>query len=54
MTPQTKYSEADLEGTRLQEHFAEQIEDTSLPAAQVLTEQQDSHEAEDAAPLFVP
>lgn len=38
----------------LQEHFTEQIEDTSLPAAQVLTDQQKTREADKSAPLFVP
>lgn len=38
----------------MQEHFVEQVEDESLPAAQVLSDQQESHEADMTAPLFVP
>jgi len=38
----------------LQEHFVEQIEDMSLPAAQVLTDQQETRETDSNTPLFVP
>ncbi len=36
------------------DQFVPQVEDASLPANQVLQEQQNSRKPDDAAPLFVP
>jgi len=38
----------------LQEQFVRQVEDDSLPAREVLTEQRAEREPEDAPQLFVP
>ena len=45
-----------IEATEIspQEHFVEQVADESLPAAQVLTDQQENREADSHASLFVP
>lgn len=55
MNPQTKITEMENpEETRLEEPFVRQVEDHSLPAQQVLTDQQDGREGEQAPALFVP
>lgn len=50
-TPTTSTEQTEIS---LQEHFVEHIEDESLPAAQVLTDQQESREADGNTPLFIP
>ena len=42
------------EEPRLQEPFVRQVEDHSLPARQVLTDQQEGRETEQPPVLFVP
>ena len=56
MEPRTKVEEQEREPEkfRLQEQFVRQVEDDSLPAQEVLSEQQAGHEPADVAPLFVP
>jgi hypothetical protein len=55
MTPQSKeiQHESDQE-IHLQEEFVRQVEDHSLPAREVLTEQQEVRAPEEAPALFVP
>lgn len=45
---------ANADDIRGPEQFVRQVEDDSLPAAQVLIEQKKGLEAEHPAPLFVP
>ncbi|GEM_PF-4370728 len=52
MNTQTAYTESTE--SSLQEYFVEQVEDESLPAAQVLSDQQENREADSNASLFVP
>ncbi len=55
MTPQTITIEKESqEEPRLQEPFVRQVEDHSLPAQQVLTDQQEDRAPEQPPVLFVP
>jgi hypothetical protein len=55
MTPQSKSIEHEsAEDTYLQEEFVRQVEDHSLPAREVLTEQQEGRTPDEAPALFVP
>jgi hypothetical protein len=55
MNPQTQVTEMDApEEIRLEEPFVRQVEDHSLPAQQVLTDQQDGREPDQSPALFVP
>ncbi len=56
MKPTTKRMDntGEAEHIPLQEQFIRQVEDDSLSAAQVLTEQKQAREPDDPAPLFVP
>ncbi len=55
MTPQTRTIEMESEEELdLQEQFIRQVEDHSLPAEQVLTDQQDSRPPEQPPVLFIP
>ena len=56
MSPQTKTIEQEgAEETRLQEQqFVRQVEDHSLPAQQVLSDQQDGRTPDQPPALFVP
>ncbi len=56
MKPRTKLTEHpdEVEYMRFQEQFVRQVEDDSLPARQVLTEQKEDRDPDQPAPLFVP
>ncbi len=55
MTPQSKSIEKEsAEEIHLQEEFVRQVEDHSLPAHEVLTEQQEGRAPNEAPALFVP
>ncbi len=55
MTPQTITIEKESQDEpRLQEQYVRQVEDHSLPAQQVLTDQQEERPAEQPPVLFVP
>jgi hypothetical protein len=55
MTPQSKSIEHEsTEETPLQEQFQRQVEDHSLPAREVLTEQQEGRSLNESPALFVP
>jgi hypothetical protein len=55
MNPQTTIVEKETpEDTRLEKQFVRQVEDHSLPAQQVLTDQQDGRERDQSPALFVP
>ena len=56
MNPQTRIVEQEPDETDLlpQEPFVRQVEDHSLPAQDVLTDQQAAREPDDAPALFVP
>ncbi len=56
MTPQTKKTEQEkvVQETRVQEQFIREVEDRSLPAQEVLNDQQASRDPSEAPVLFVP
>ncbi len=55
MTPQITIVETEAqEEPRLQEQFIRQVEDHSLPAQQVLTDQQEDRAPEQPPVVFVP
>jgi hypothetical protein len=55
MTSQSKSIEHEsVQETPPQEEFVRQVEDHSLPAREVLTEQQEDRAANEAPALFVP
>ena len=55
MTLQSKSIEQEgAEEIHLQEEFVRQVEDHSLPAREVLTEQQEGRTRDEAPALFVP
>jgi hypothetical protein len=55
MAPQTTSKDQErTEEARLQEQFAGTIEDRSRPAQEVLTDQQNGRNAENAPVLYVP
>ncbi len=55
MTPQSKPMEQEkVEKPRLQEEFVRQVEDRSLPAQEVLSEQQEDRAPNEGRSLFVP
>ncbi len=55
MIPQTTTTETEApEQTPLPELYVRQVDDHSLPAQQVLTDQQESREAAEAPVLFIP
>ncbi len=56
MDQEMKFMEiqGDAGQARLQEQFSEQVEDASLPAEQILAEQQETHGNDGGAPRFVP
>ncbi len=55
MTPQTKSIEEErVEEVQLQEQFVAQVEDHSRPAQEVLTDQQERRDANEATALFIP
>ncbi len=55
MTPQITIVETEAqEEPRLQEQFIRQVEDHSLPAQQVLTDQQEGRAPEQPPVVFVP
>ena len=41
-------------GIHLQEQFGDGLQDASLPAAQVLTEQEEARTSNERAPLYIP
>ncbi len=55
MTPETMTIETEpQEELHIEEQFVRQVEDHSLPARQVLTDQQEGRETEQPPVLFVP
>ena len=56
MNPQDDISkeQGQIEIVNLQEQFGEGLQDKSLPAAQVLVEQQAARDSNEHAPLYVP
>jgi hypothetical protein len=56
MNPQDDISkeQGQTEIANLQEQFGDGLQDTSLPAAQVLTQQEEAHESNERAPLYIP
>ena len=56
MNPQTRIVEQEPDAKDLlpQEPFVRQVEDHSLPAEDVLTDQQEAREPDEAPTLFVP
>ncbi len=55
MLPQTKTMDQEQpEEVRLQEQFVAQVEDHSLPAEEILTDQRDNRPDGDAPALYVP
>ena len=43
-----------IEIVNLQEQFGDGFQDTSLPATQVLVEQQEARDSNERAPLYIP
>ncbi len=55
MAPQTKNKDEErTEDARLQEQFVAQVDDRSLPAQQIITDQQESHKTNETPALYVP
>jgi len=56
MNPQNDISKEQVEpeAVHLQEHFCDGFQDTSLPAAQVLIEQEEARKSNERAPLLAP
>ena len=55
MDPQENSSkELSLEDIHLQEHFGDGLQDASLPASQVLAEQEEARASEDRPTLYIP
>lgn len=55
MAPQIKNTEKErIEQAHLQEQFVPQVDDRSRPAQQVITDQQESHKANETPALYVP
>lgn len=56
MNPQddNEKDQAQKEIINLQEQFGEGLQDRSLPAAQVLSQQEEARESNERAPLYIP